>query len=436
MKNKIFIFIFFLISILPLALMFVPNDKTQLANEVLAEPPVLVVDGNLNVNYPSQFSDYFDDNFGLRRQMIAVHNKLVATVFGESAEKKVILGKDGWLFYEETLDDYQSTNRFTDQEIKNICTTLSLMQEYCNQNNMKFVFTVAPNKNSLYGEKMPGYYMRDQENSNGERLSKALEESDVVYVNLFDAFRQQDKILYRKTDSHWTQEGAGLAADQIVEALQMEVEPFYGGATREETAPAGDLFEMLYLSKKDNDVDVLYERASTFQYQRPIRSVEDIYIKTTSPAEDGKLFMFRDSFGNNLHLLMAEQFASATFSRVNPYQLTRAKLENADTVVVEIVERNLDWLLSRPPVFPAPERMLKADALTKVAGTEVSAVASEEMTGYHKIQGKLPEGVFYDKIYFAGNEILYEATPCADGFVGFIPSDQVPDAINVYIEKN
>ena len=59
--------------------------------------------------------------------------------------------------------------------------------------------------------------------------------------------------------------------------------------------------------------------------------------------------MFRDSFGNALYPFMAEDFREATITRQMPYPL--AQVQAGDTVVVEIVERNLANLLKYPPDF-------------------------------------------------------------------------------------
>lgn len=39
-----------------------------------------------------------------------------------------------------------------------------------------------------------------------------------------------------------------------------------------------------------------------------------------------------------------------------PYLLTAVTEEHPDVLLVELVERNLNWLLERAPEMPAPER--------------------------------------------------------------------------------
>ena len=75
-------------------------------NRVLAAKPVLhQEDGSLNRDYPTEFDAWFSDSFGLRTQLVTAYSKLSGSIFGVSAEKDVIIGKDGWLYYTPTVPD-------------------------------------------------------------------------------------------------------------------------------------------------------------------------------------------------------------------------------------------------------------------------------------------------------------------------------------------
>ena len=71
-------------------------------------------------------------------------------------------------------------------------------------------------------------------------------------------------------------------------------------------------------------------------------------MQTTSEhAQNGRLILCRDSFGNALHPFLAADFREAVITRQMPYPLTQ--VQAGDTVIVEIVERNLVNLLKYPP---------------------------------------------------------------------------------------
>jgi hypothetical protein len=50
-------------------------------------------------DYPARFQSYFNDHFGFRNLLIRWHNLLKLQIFNSSGSPKVIVGKEGWLFY-------------------------------------------------------------------------------------------------------------------------------------------------------------------------------------------------------------------------------------------------------------------------------------------------------------------------------------------------
>ena len=69
---------------------------------------------------------------------------------------------------------------------------------------------------------MPYYYQyKESEQKNLQNLSAYLEKEDVAYVDLYRVFTEAEAVLYHRTDSHWTNQGAALAnmlypADTII----------------------------------------------------------------------------------------------------------------------------------------------------------------------------------------------------------------------------
>ena len=82
--------------------------------------------------------------------------------------------------------------------------------------------------------------------------------------------------------------------------------------------------------------------------------------------------MFRNSFGNALHADLAEDFGVALFSRAMPYDLSLMDDVQPDTLIVELVERNLCWLCTRPPLLPAPVREQTFDGATDFGTLDVT----------------------------------------------------------------
>ena len=347
MKYKIFTAAFLLLCILPSAgMLFLPPTEAA-ANERLTPVPQLKSeDGSWNQNVLDDATNYIADHFALRQEMVTANAMLQTGLLATSPAEDVIYGTDGWLYYAETLDDYQNRATLTDEEVQQIAQTIADMQAYCEARGAQFVFTIAPNKNSLYPEHMPARYLQSDSPGNYEKLKPLLEEYGVHYADLFTFLSEQDEILYLKTDSHWTNRGAALAHDFLMETLGLPHTAFAQAEYTTAETHRGDLYEMLYPKGMAREAQQAYE--TTFSYVSEPRTAEDILIQTTNPdAPNGRLLLCRDSFGNALHPFLAEDFREATITRQMPYPLEQ--VQAGDTVIMEIVERNLANLLKYPP---------------------------------------------------------------------------------------
>ncbi len=379
--------------VLSVGLLFAGPSKAG-ANEQLAQLPSLMTkEGSLNTDYLSQLSDYINDRFFLRQELISVDHWLSGKLFSVSGDPGVILGKDGWLYYADTLADYTGTAPMTDRELFAAANNLAIMDKYCRENGRQFLFVIAPNKNSLYDDYMPDYGLQDQ-NTNARRLLEELARRQVSTVDLFTAFRETEDILYFAHDSHWNTKGAALGADLINKAFGVE-SGYFDGDFSQTVSHAGDLYAMLYPAFQDPERDYVYEGLEytfTTSATRP-----DAIVLSTESDEPGSLLAYRDSFGNLLFPFLADSYGTARFSRANSYDLTR----ESDYVLIELVERNLRYLTTNLPVMPAPQAELTLP--DSVSGTVT--VTAEKRGDWLQVQGQLPEADSDSPVYVV----------CADG---------------------
>lgn len=373
-----FLYIFAVIGIclIPFVLMGVrPTDQTT-ENKKLTEKPVLVDEKGFNKDFLSDAGDYFTDHFAFRQELVAADAKLRSALFGVSAVDSVIQGENGWLYYEATLDDYQHKNSVSDRMLFNMAHNTALMQEYAELLGKTFLFTIAPNKNSLYGENMPDRYAYTvAEESDAERLLPWLEKEGVHYVDLFELFERQDRVLYYARDSHWNQEGALLVYNALLDACGIEHETWENIESEIRCDYYGDLNLMLYPVGADPEDDLHFEKEFTYAYSKEGATVEDTFIQTANPSGSGSLLMYRDSFGNSLLPYFAQHFANATFSKVVPYPMTDLITAEPDVVIVEKVERHLPTLSEVPPVMSGLTREIEAEA---AAESRTTLQVSEE----------------------------------------------------------
>lgn len=424
----IFVGLFLVLCLIPSVGMLFSTDTSAAGNEHLSAAPLLKTeDGRLNPSFPQELTNYISDRFFLRHKLITANTKLLSGCFNVTGNAEVTAGDDGWLFYTETLDNATGTNILSDRQLWCAAHSLSLMQEYCESRDAAFLFTIAPNKASLYPEYLPERFPVS-ESTNANAFVTALKKQHIPYADLYSVFNSQDDVLYYRTDSHWNDRGAALAADTVLDALSKAHTPFFGCDYSMNALHKGDLYEMVYPAGSYEEENAVFNRGFGFEYVGPFRSVEDITIHTANSDSDGSLLLFRDSFGNSMYPYIADSFGTACISRAMPYTMSALERENAYTVVIELVERNIEWLCLRAPVVAAPERDVNIPDTENVSDVQANCISSEELGGYCVITGSLPVSPDTDSpVYFIAGDTVFEASPAGEGqnpFTLYIPAER------------
>ena len=345
----LYITAFFAACLVPSLGMAVTKQEASSENRRLAEFPELKKENEINTRWLPEAGEYFQEHFAFRNELVTANALLNGKIFGVSTADGVIQGTDNWLYYKDSLEDYLGEELLSERSLFNIAHTLAMMQETLNEKGVQLLFTVAPNKNSLYGENMPYY--------GSLKVS-----SDKNLVNL-QKYLRQEQVSY------------------------------------------GDLYEMLYPLATTPEEEVYYDRQTTFAYVGEVVSNFDPKITTVNPVKKGSLVMFRDSFGNALLPFMADAYSSAYFSRGVPYQMSEVDEKNADTVIVERAERFLPEMAQSPPIMEGPE--------CQVNVTEEDTVPAGAGAVQCEIQGNLEKitGCIEEKYLDTDSQDLYKIEP-------------------------
>lgn len=405
---------FLLICLAPAVGMVFPGPSKAAGNEVLSPAPRLTKpDGSFNLDLLPDAADWFSDHFAFRQELVTADSVMKAGLFHTSAQPDVTLGKDGWLYYTETLDDYTGADLLTRRQAWCAARSLALAQGYVEGHGGVFAFTIAPNKISVYPEFAPQGLV-PAETTSASLVREQLELQGVRYTDLFGPILGEGEVLYHQLDSHWTNKGAALGHDLLLAGLGLAGSSYEKEGTYQPTH-RGDLYEMLYPASGRLDRQFEFDQPPEFTYTTPIRGADDLRIMTTSSSQNEPLVMFRDSFGNALHSLMAESFSSAVFSRAMPYDLALMEQTAARYVVVEIVERNLHLLAQAPFRMPAPQVEFIEEASPASAAAEAESSPASGLPGYVQLNGKVDSPCDPDSpVYVRSGGIVYEAFPVAD----------------------
>lgn len=439
----IFVALFIITCCIPVFTMpfFADNSDAEKRQETAA-PTLKNEDGSFNWDYPTLLDSYLSDHFAFRTPAVTLASVLKAKLY-TSNQDKVVIGNDDWLFFGETLNDYMGKNQMSDYDISRLAKVISLINEYVTANGGKFVFVVAPNKNSIYGENMPYYYTETKDNTNLDNLTNLLKNED-YYLDLKTLLiSNKDKgLLYHKRDSHWNNLGASIAFNAIGEKLGLKFTDYSSLSYEIQNDWRGDLDNMIFPALNIMDDNAIFDIEYSFKYGPKYKSPEDLMISTSGNGKNGSLKVFRDSFYNSLLPFFAQEFETAEFTRVLPYRIT-ATVGEGDYVIAEIAERNLKNLLAEAPVMTATEKQFQN--LTKIEAVHVEGEKSGKFT---HIFGKLDDNIdatniaisvtienvtkFYEPFPIYETELLGDS---GNGFSLYL--DELPDGaeISVYTTK-
>lgn len=451
-KGKlIYCILFFAICLCPSLGMLVTKQETSSENRQLSEfPSPKTEEGKINVEWLSQAGDYFQEHFAFRNELVTGNALLHGRLLETSTADGVIQGKNGWLYYKDSLDDYLGQDLLSDRSLFNIAHMLSMTQQALEEKGVNFLFTIAPNKNSLYGDNMPYYdKLKVSDQTNRENLEGWLKTEKVAYADLYQALMEEDEVLYHARDSHWNNKGAVLAADVLMDALGKDHDSYEGESYTVRRDYTGDLDTMLYPLASTADDEIYYDKETTYATVEEIQSNFDPRITTVNPVKEGSLVMYRDSFGNALLPYMADAYANAYFSRGIPYQLMDVETHSADTVIIERAERFLPEMSQFPPVLAAKEISLtENEELQGSDGAVDVKIKPQGMTA--QLSGRIKEGLLDtdSRIYLKVNGSVYEAFPMDvkvgenlddNGFCLYLPSELVAadgNDVEILIEKD
>ncbi|HMD35904.1 MAG TPA: hypothetical protein VKH42_13095 [Vicinamibacterales bacterium] len=352
---------------LPLAATLAGHDGADPAaeNRELAAFPTHA-SGSM-ADFGAGLTRWFDDHFAFRSTLIKSYGEERLFWFGVSPSAAVVAGSNGWFFYadDNAIDDYASASLLTPEAIANWRQTVVDAHRWLQGRGVAYVFTVAPDKHSIYPEEMPSSIVRIGEMSRTDQLLTALQDTGYA-VDLRPALFQAKahERIYQRTDTHWNDRGALAAYQQIIAAVRARVPAVPPAWTRTDfdavtlNGESGDLASMMGLKRVLREEDLVL-RART---PRLARVVEPAGVAPT--AEEGRLVteipgstlpravVFRDSFMSRLVPFLSEHFSRVVYLWQNDFDADVVGREHPDVVIQEIVGRHLYGFIPSPELVP------------------------------------------------------------------------------------
>jgi hypothetical protein len=335
-----------------------------------APPPSPAATGRPLSDRLREFSAEYERSSPIRRDLVRLYMGMKVRLLGAASVATLVVGRERWLFVgreSPTVDErryFLGLRPFSADELDRWCRVLEERRRWLAEQGIAYRLVVAPNKSSIYPERMPAGYphgRRTRLDQLGERLSALA--PGFPLVDLRPALRaaKGQGLVYWPTDSHWNDLGRTVAYREIVRSLAAEF-PAMQALSLEDFAfvpgpRSRDLEELLL---------VPWEPPGGVRRMVPRRPLPEV----TSTQEEGgawtllrcrraprrEAIVIHDSFGETLKPLLALHFRRSrwTLDRRHAFPAEALARLRPQVVIEEIVERYLDeepW--RNPPLLPA-----------------------------------------------------------------------------------
>ncbi|MBM3770088.1 MAG: hypothetical protein FJW27_02155 [Acidimicrobiia bacterium] len=318
--------------------------------------------------WPAAFQTYFDDHFLFRNRLIDGRASLLWTVLGTSGSDQVIVGKNGWLFYaaDGGIDDWIQLEPFTREELDVWRDTLVRRRAFLARRRIPYVLVIAPDKQMIYPEHMPGALRRLRHDYRADQLIAYMRETEpdfrIIDLRVAVLAHKDQELLYHRYDTHWNDRG-GLVAYRAIASELTRWFPSLVPLRREDfdddpAVPSGDRTTMLGLTDPGKASMSGLVRRGGDRHRVVFPDRPDPYGEVgelrTEHADSSlpRLMMFRDSFAGRLIPYLSEHFSHATYFWQNELDFQAIETERPDVVIQEYVGRHLVTYVPYPGIVP------------------------------------------------------------------------------------
>jgi hypothetical protein len=301
-------------------------------------------------SFLSGLEAFYNDHFGFRRRLVYCGQRWRKAWFQESPLPTVMIGLDGWLFYsdDQTVEDIRATALFKPGQLQAWKLLLQRRRDWLAQRGIRYLFVVAPDKHSIYPEKLPTWIKQVGPLTKLDQFMAYMKaNSTVPTVDLRPALvrAKGNGPTYLLTDTHWNQYGAFIGYRELMQTLSKQLpglEPLsldaFARSTRAE--PGGNLASML--AQGHTTLENRCPNLSPRPPLSPLRVTRDkadpARLITENGDRTGKAVVFRDSFSEAWVPLVGYHFNKVIYSW--QYHWSRALIENEqpDVVIDELLE--------------------------------------------------------------------------------------------------
>ncbi len=324
--------------------------------------------------WPRMFDAWYADHFGLRSTLIRWNNALALFALGDSPTSEIVVGPEQWMFTtrDRAVEVRRGADPFSERELALWADVLADRRRWCEERGVRYVFAIAPNKESIYADYWPERLDVFAPTRREQLVEYVRGRADVPLLDLTPALAQarvdfaREGDVYFRLGTHWNDRGALYAYRALLEhaaqgAPQFAPRPLsdfsFVATDFQDDSWAGRLYLEDVLTQPNVELKLEFERGVPESFWREAREKRLVSIDSTHARSDlPRAVVFHDSMGEKLRPLLAEHFSRASFRWVSDFDTDLIEREKPDIVIQLFVERALSaFSLSTSP-FDTPER--------------------------------------------------------------------------------
>ncbi len=164
----------------------------------------------------ADFEKKFEEHLFLRDQAVGFWSAIQYGIF-KSGGKKVVVGNDDWLF---TTEEFEHLKK-ADEAEKRLLGLIGKVNAHLKAHNVALAVVLVPSKARIYGDHLGRHAVPAERQGTYARIQGAVAGMGVPAPDLAALFadKKGEKPLYLRLDTHWTPEGAELAAAALAGAV-------------------------------------------------------------------------------------------------------------------------------------------------------------------------------------------------------------------------
>ena len=205
-------------------------EKSDKENRMLAKYVPFIKDGQINLKYSTNFESWYNDRFFGRDFLINIYDSLERKLNPGRGNKRVLMGKNGWLFTRlwDSENMYRHANLFTEEELQTIGKNLTEFVAEAKKREIKEVyFYLSNDKESLYGEYYPAWIKQLSQPSRLEQLYGFIKENYPKikvfnFVNQLQEVKKGGEVLFFKAGTHMNPLGAFYEYHFLMQEIQKD----------------------------------------------------------------------------------------------------------------------------------------------------------------------------------------------------------------------